>query len=203
MHTPLRAIVIRLVGFAVVTGAVVALVASLAAGPTAHWPRSGVQSSVGSRATTTHFDTSQVKEYASLAALRQDASSVGVLKPTGATTVQTVDGVPFTVATVTIVQTISGMKLPATLELRQTGNGSDPTLPLVSDQNLYLAYLQPFQFQPGVPVGDQYVVVGVLQGLFENVGGSPADAASASYSRVDPEATGLPPSVTTAQAAAS
>jgi hypothetical protein len=148
------------------------------------------------------------KEYTSLGELRQDATSVAVLSPNSVRHVETIAGVPFTVTTVNVVETISGATLPATLELRQSGDGSDPSLPVVSNSRGYLAYLEPFELQRGAPVTGEYVVVGVLQGLFEQVDGQsvptgPAAAASTTFGRVDPDATSLPSTVTVAQATAS
>jgi len=71
---------------------------------------------------------------------------------------------------------------------------------LVSDAKMYLAYLQPFELQPGVPIPGQYVVIGNLQGLFEQAGGqvapTPTGAASTTFDRVDQEAPALPSTVT-------
>lgn len=171
------------------------------------------------RAVQERFDVSDVKAYSSLQNLRQDATSVVVFRPSSVTRVETITGVPFTVTTVSVVQTISGTPLPSVIELRQLGNGTDPSFPLVSDSNLYLAYLQPFEFQPGVPVGQQYVVIGGLQGIFEQIGAQSAvpsgsaapststklaplttPAPSTSFARVDPDAVALPSTITVQQA---
>jgi hypothetical protein len=153
------------------------------------------------------IDTSQVKEYTTLHDLRQDATSVAILRPSSVTRIETIKGIPFTVTTASVVQTLSGPSLPSTIELRQTGDGSDPDYPIVSDTKSYLAYLQPFELQPGVPVGNEYVVIGSLQGLFVRAGTAAAPqsppAPSTTFDRVDPSATALPSTITFQQAQSS
>jgi hypothetical protein len=46
--------------------------------------------------------------YVSLAHLRRDAAAVALLTPTGATTVTAIKHVPFTIATVNVLETVSG-----------------------------------------------------------------------------------------------
>lgn len=200
MHASARSIVIKVAGTVTLIGAV-ALVAILAATPSSQGLRSHARTPATSGPKRS-LDASVAKTYTSLQQLRQDAASVAVLKPSGVTRVETVAGIPFTLATVAVAQTISGAALPSTLELRQLGNGSDSRFPLVSDAKAYLAYLQPFEFERGAPIAGQYVVIGGLQGLFEGTPTSPSGA-SASFARVDPDATALPSNVTVQQAASS
>lgn len=187
-------------GISIALAAVVIHLVATSVAPRATAPSAG-------RRVQERIDTSDVKEYTSLHDLRQDATSVAILTPSSTTRIETIKGIPFTVTTVSVKQTISGTPLPPTIELRQTGDGSDPNYPIVSDTRSYLAYLQPFEFQPGVPVGNQYVVVGGLQGLFAQAGAgavaaSPPTAAT-TFDRVDPSATALPASITLQQAQAS
>jgi hypothetical protein len=152
---------------------------------------------------TAVFDTSNVKAYSSLQDLRADASSVAVIDPSSVTHVETINGIPFTVTTATVQETVSGQTLPSTIELRQTGDGTDPNWPLVSSSATYLAYLQPFHFSSGGQVGDQYVVVGGLQGLFSHTPRDLSATGSTSFHSVGDHGPGVPSTVTVDQARAS
>lgn len=184
----------------VLTAMVIHLLTSPAPSATARSAERGVQGRI---------DTSDVKGYTSLHDLRQDATSIAILRPSSVTRTETIKGLPFTVTTASVVQTVSGTSLPSTVELRQTGDGSDPDYPIVSDTRSYLAYLQPFEFQPGVPVGNEYVVIGSLQGLFvQTASGAAAPPASppsaaTTFDRVDVTATALPSTITLQQAQSS
>ena len=186
---------IRVVGLSAVAAVSVVVLAQ---------PSTRPSRAAGGRQTTTRL-FSDVKGYASLQQLRQDAAAVAVVKPTTTTRIENVQGVPFTLTTVTVVEMISGPALPNSFALRQTGVSTDPRLPLVSSTKMYLAYLQPFELQPGVPIAGQYVVIGNLQGLFEQASGqaapTPAGANATRFTRVDPEATALPSTVTVQDAA--
>lgn len=195
----------KVVGLLSLVGVVAALAAVIVAAAPGQDSQHRARASTHPIRRTFHASSSDVKGYASLQQLRQDATAVAVLKPTTTTRVETVQGVPFMLTTVTVVQMISGTTLPASFILRQTGGGRAPSSPVVSSAKMYLAYLQPFEFQAGVPIRGQYVVIGDLQGLFEQVGGpstpTPAGAASATFGRVDQEATALPSTVTVHDAA--
>lgn len=149
----------------------------------------------------TYSDLSNAKAYTSLQALRADATSVAIVQPTPVSHIETISGVSFTVKTVNVEKTVSGATLPQTIELRQA---PDPQVPqsIVTPANTYLAFLQPFQFTPGTQVGDQYVVVGYLQGLFASAAGTSASNTT-TFTAVAPGPPGLPSQVTPAQAAAS
>lgn len=190
-----------------ITIALTAIVIHLLA--TSPAPSAPARSASAGRAVQGRIDTSDVKEYTSLQALRQDATSVAILRPSSVTRIEMIKGIPFTVTTASVVQTVSGPSLPSTIELRQTGDGNDPDYPVVSDTESYLAYLQPFELQPGVPVGNEYVVIGSLQGLFvqtrSGTAAPPAGPPSATttFDRVDPSATALPSTITLQQAQSS
>jgi hypothetical protein len=143
--------------------------------------------------------------YVSLAQLRRDAAAVALLKPTGATTVTAIEHVPFTVATVNVLETVSGAPLPSTLGLRQTGAAGafvQGCPPLVSRSDVYIAYVAPFEFQRGGPIAGQYVVVGGGQGLFRHAGPAPpANESAESFMRVHPSASSsLPAQISISQA---
>lgn len=195
----------KVVGLLSLVGVIAVLVAVITAATPGQHSQHRARASAHPTRRTFHASSSDVKGYASLQQLRQDATAVAVLKPTMTTRIETIQGAPFMLTTVTVVQTISGTTLPASFVLRQTGDGKEPSSPVVSSAKMYLAYLQPFEFQPGVPIRGQYVVIGDLQGLFEQVGGpsapTPAGAAAATFARVDQEATALPSTVTVHDAA--
>src|SRR6202035_1184413 len=133
-------------------------------------------------------------EYTSLAALRTAATAVALLRPTGVATVRTIDSIPFTIAKVKILKTVAGSPLPRTLGLRELGRAGDlgDCAPLVSEHEVYLAYLLPFTFR-GPPVSGQYTVVGGAQGLFRHVGGTSLwDFSARSFVRLAPDGIPLP-----------
>ncbi len=200
-----RFVTVFTVGLLVSAGAIILLVAVLAgnSAPRIHHHRQILASTKPPARAL--IETSAVKAYTSLSQLRQDATSVAILTPTSVTRVETIGPVPFALTTVTVSQQVGGVQLPTTLELRQLGDGSAPGYPVVSPGNRYLAYIQPFELHRGVPVPGEYVVIGGLQGLFEDAGGSSASPAGASESfrRVDGDASALPMSVTAQQASAS
>jgi hypothetical protein len=106
-------------------------------------------------AATAHIACSVAVSYRSLRQLRRDAQSVAVFKPTWASSVQEIAGVPFTIATVSVLKTVAGAALPSTIRLRQPGAPATVTgpgcEPLVVTENLYLAYLTPFTFRRNGP----------------------------------------------------
>lgn len=150
---------------------------------------------------TGHIACSVAISYTSLAGLRRDASAVALLRPTGETTVRSIDSVPFTIAKVKILKTVAGGALPSTLGLRQLGRagltGGDSCTPLVYENDVYLAYLVPYRLRRnGPPISGQYVSVGGAQGLFHHVGASSVwDTSARSFVRLDPDATSLPPRI--------
>jgi hypothetical protein len=153
------------------------------------------------RSHRTHADVSVVKVYTSLQALRGDATSVAVIRPTALSHVETVSGASFTVTTVTVQRTVAGATLPQTIELRQTSGGQeDSQSAVVSPSNAYLVFLQPFQFTPGTQVGGQWVVVGDPQGLYVRPASAPTSD-STPFSAVAPGPPGLPSQITPAQVA--
>jgi hypothetical protein len=154
-----------------------------------------------------HIACSVAVAYRSLAQLRRAATAIAVLRPTGASRVIHVAGGPYTLATVTVLGTVSGRRLPATLQLRELGGPGvvlDGCFPEVSTGHTYLAYLVPFRRRrngPGVP--GQYFIVG--PGLFELAGASStALGPAARFKRLGPD-TGsrLPAQITVRQAARS
>jgi hypothetical protein len=141
--------------------------------------------------------------YASLAQLRRDAASVALIRPTGAASVEWVHGVPFTVATVRVLETLSGTRPPDRIGLRQLGRAGDSVGGrLVSGDHVYLAFVRPFRWRRGgPPVGREYVVLGGEQGLYERPGGSaPADPTRRAFTRVDAAWPALPARISVADA---
>lgn len=162
---------------------------------------------------TTVIDQSYATSYASLAQLRQDATSVALIKPTATTSVETLGDVPWTITTVSVQKTLAGPALPATLGLRQAGQPGDTsgsegdvgTSPLVSTNSVYIAYLQPFRMSPtGPAVGDQYVTIGGLQGLFQDISAAaPSSPSTPAFTPVDPQSSTIPSTVSLLQAQSS
>lgn len=143
-------------------------------------------------------------EYTSLAGLRRAATAVVVLRPTGQATVRSIDSIPFTIARVKILTAVAGSPLPPTLGLREDGRAGDigGCAPLVSGNNVYLAYLVPFRLRRnGPPTSRQYVSVGRAQGLFRHVGSrSLADTSARSLVRLAPAGNPLPPRISILEA---
>ena len=142
-------------------------------------------------------------EYTSLVGLRRAATAVAVLRPTGATTVRSIDSIPFTIAKVKILRTVAGGPLPSTLGLREDGRAGDGggCAPLVAANHIYLAYLVPFRLRRSAPPSGQYVPVGGAQGLFRHVGRrSPSDTSARSFVRLAPDGIPLPPRISISQA---
>jgi hypothetical protein len=140
--------------------------------------------------------------YTSLAGMRRDATAVAVLRPTGQTTLRSIDSVPFTVAKVKILKMVAGRPLPSTLGLRELGRAGDGggCAPLVSVNHVYLAYLAPFTLH-GPPISGQYTLVGGAQGLFRHVGGTPlSDTSARSFVRLAPDGIPLPPRISISEA---
>ena len=152
---------------------------------------------------TGHLYASQAKQYTSLAQLTQDATSVAVIQSTGAAKTETDGGIPWTITTMRVIRLVAGSALPSTLDLRQAGDGTTVGYPVVSTGNLYLAYVQPFELQPGVQASTgQFVAIGGLQGLFEQSGTRvPGDSTSA-FAPVTPGSDSLPANVSIADATA-
>lgn len=146
--------------------------------------------------------------YGSLAQLRHDASSVAVLESTGdASTPADSSGVPTTVTAMRVVRLLSGSSLPSTVDLRQLGVPGDSGAPVVTTGSLYVAYLTPFQLEPGVDTGE-YTLVGGLQGLFEQSSGTsvPSDSSSSftqAAPATAPDEPTMPTAISIAQAAGS
>jgi hypothetical protein len=143
-------------------------------------------------------------EYTSLAGLRRAATAVAVLRPTGQATVRSIDSIPITIAKVKILTAVAGSPLPATLGLREDGRPGDlgGCAPLVSGNNVYLAYLVAFRLRRnGPPINGQYVSVGGAQGLFRHVGSrSLSDTSARSFVRLAPAGIPLPPRISILEA---
>lgn len=109
-----------------------------------------------------HFDVSHSQRYASMSSLSGDSTLV-VVGVAGASHVEELNGIPFTVTNVSVSQSGSA-QTPATVQVRQTGTAdvtpaeSTSSSVLQSGQT-YLLYLKPFELNPGVSTG-QYVIVG-------------------------------------------
>jgi hypothetical protein len=119
--------------------------------------------------------------YPNLAAVRRAATTVVLIKPTGVRTIRSLGGVPFTVSTVAVLLHLSGERLRPLFGLRQTGGprieleGACP--PLVSERDLYLAFVTPFRLRADGPaVRGQYSAIA----LYRHAGPSvPEDSAPA------------------------
>jgi hypothetical protein len=115
-----------------------------------------------------HIDVSYAKTYSSLSELRRSATTVVLIRPTGRTKIVHIGKVPFTVATVEVVEQVAGVHVPHFFALRQLGSSSDNfSYSLVAAGKVYLAYIQHFTTLKG-PVGNQYVIIGGSQGLFRS-----------------------------------
>ena len=126
-----------------------------------------------------------------------------LLRPTGAIHVETVAGIPFTVAPATVVRTVSGKRIGAALALRQLGDRTAVAdcVSLVSPTNVYLAYLTPFRVRRGGPqIGRQYFVVG-MEGIFRHSGSTIPSSSARVFSRMSPTASGsIPARISIAEA---
>jgi hypothetical protein len=136
-----------------------------------------------------HIVCDHAVDYSTLAQLRRASSSVAVVRPTGRTVVRKVGGVPFTISTVGVVETVRGAPLPATLDVRQTGTAAttlDSCGALVSPGHVYIAYLSPFRLRHRGPVvRGQYSATG----LFQHDGSAvPRDPSDRSFTDVSPGA---------------
>ena len=85
------------------------------------WGTAGTpEGNIGPRgAATEHVAYNLAGVYKGLAQLRCDAASVALFRPSGAVMVSAIKRVPFTIATVTVLKTVAGVRLPATCGLRQ------------------------------------------------------------------------------------
>ncbi len=184
----------------------VAFAVSGCASATSHLNSSQAGSTASTSRSIQHSSADVAESYGSLVALRHDATTVAVLQPTGATRSESIDGIPWTISTVNVLETVSGEQIPGGLGLRQlgSGDGSVPG-PLASPADLYLAYLQPYRTLGGLVAG-QYVVIGSLQGLFEDPTSdatavlAPSARSDKSFARIDPDNTVLPAAISIAQA---
>jgi hypothetical protein len=186
-------------------GATVIAVATAGCGASA-----AAQGNTGAQgAPVKHIECSQATSYASLRQLRRAATSVAVFRLAGGTRVRMIGGIPFTIATVRVLEPLQGKRLPAQFGLRQLGgpgfvaDQGSGCAPLVSRRDVYVAYLAPFRLRRGGPrVTNQYVVVGGAQGLFEHAGPVvPANEASRSFARVGQEpGSSLPAQISISQA---
>lgn len=158
-----------------------------------------------------HVEADAATSYASLAQLRGDANSVVLLRPTTSSRVESVNGNPFTITTVSVEKTISGSPVAANVELRQLGSGNTSGDSfVVSAGRPYVAYVTPFEFIPGQPVGNEYVIIGGDQGLFEgsaapvtDVMNRAFDPTARAFARVDGSASALPDRISVHDAGAS
>jgi hypothetical protein len=137
-------------------------------------------------------------EYTDLAQLRRAATSVVVLRPTGATRVRNVAMIPFTISTVAVRKRVAGRHPPPRFGLRQTGTiAVQDCETLVSRGSLYLAYLAPFRWRMhGPAVRGQYVAVG----LFEHAGPKLPPDRAAVFRSVNGQQSLLPARISIAQA---
>jgi hypothetical protein len=151
------------------------------------------------------IDASVASSYGSISQLEAASTSTVLLRATASTTSSTVGRVPWTTTAMTVVQVEAGPSLPGTILLRQLGPGVGA--PVVDAGQLYLAYIQPFQWTPGGPdVANDYVVIGGLQGLYQEAAsyaGAMPDASAQAFDRVDALASALPATLSLDQATTS
>lgn len=103
-------------------------------------------------------------------ALKRDATAVVVATATAEKTDEPIATIPFTVTTMTVVETLRG-DVPASFPLRQLGSATvtlEGSSPVVGGQT-YLLFLMPFEFRHGEPNG-QLVAVGGPAGVFLQTG---------------------------------
>ncbi len=149
-------------------GALLAGCGSTATGPTTPRPVSAqplTTAAVPAPAGSGGFlmEGSSVRSYSSLAELNKDATLVALITPTGTAHVESISGVPFTVATASISRVFKGSASSSLLDVRQLGDATSGGL-MVTGQS-YVAFLQPFELLHGHPTS-QYVVIGGLAGLY-------------------------------------
>jgi hypothetical protein len=71
--------------------------------------------------TEPHIECSEAVRYTSLAQLRSAATVVATFRPTGATSVRRIAGVPFTLAGITVTRTLAGTPLAGKPIVRELG----------------------------------------------------------------------------------
>jgi hypothetical protein len=127
--------------------------------------------------------------YQTIGGLQADSAAVAVVRATSAKRVEIVAGIPFTVTTVSVLQSLAGPQLGSTLSLRQLGSATiRPEAgggPVQSNMD-YVVFLQHFTFGAGHDT-DQFIVTGEPAGLFGFRAGR--------LSRLDPESIDLPASL--------
>lgn len=142
---------------------------------------------------------SLARGYRSLGELRHAARSVALVRPTSATTVTKIGVVPFTTRVVDVMETLAGEPLPHAIGLRQIGAAGAVGIitvggPLVSSGDIYIIYLQAFEFIRGEAILGGYVAVGGVQGLFRHAGRTrPADDSDLGFEWTGPAASSLLP----------
>lgn len=138
-----------------------------------------------------------------LADLDARATAVAIVQATGKSRIEVVKvaegvpGTPFPVVELRVIETIRG-KLPETIELRQGytyENDAGERVPVVSGPGQFLLYLEPFSFGDGAPWNGQWVTSAWLSGVYMDLGRD-----SGTFTRVDPDATTLPDTITATEA---
>ena len=143
--------------------------------------------------------------YESVPQLAAAADSVVLLKATDSTTSTEIGTVPWTITTMNVVQVEAGTSLGGTILLRQLGPGMGA--PIVNTGDTYLAYIEPFKWSPGgQDVPNEYVVIGGLQGLYQEAAsydGATPDPSAQAFEQVDTQAPALPATLSLDQATGS
>jgi hypothetical protein len=134
----------------------------------------------------------RAKSYHSIAELDRDSIAVALVRGTSQRSIDSPNGVPYTVTLVTVDRVLRGQLPGTTLKIRQLG-GPGVTSPddgpvLVSGRQ-YAVFLTVFTYGPGRET-DQYVITGAA-GLYENNG--------TLLIRLDPQSRDLPASLTLAE----
>ena len=142
-----------------------------------------------SAAVVKRIELSRAKSYTGLDQLAKDSTVVARVKATGVKSVETVNGIQFTITTVKVAKAFRGTTTGAELQVRQVGgptidvSGEVPDL--LSADTDYLLFLNAFR-NPGIVAG-QYVITGDA-GMFRTHG-------SGTFERSDPLSTQLPTNI--------
>lgn len=147
---------------------------------------------VGTTACYAGVAATRAKSYHSIAELDRDSIAVALVRATPQRSVESPNGIPYTVTQVTVERVLRGQLPSTTVKIRQLGGGGARTsddAPVLSAGKQYVVFLSVFTYGPGRDT-DQFVVTGAA-GLYENNGGTLA--------RLDPLSRDLPASLTLAE----
>jgi len=104
---------------------------------------------------------SRAKDYRTMAELKADSTAI-IVGTAGASTVQEVDGIQFTVTDVRVSKVLWGKAASQVVAIKQLGGPellSADTSRILASGSEYIAFVQPFHMTPGDTTG-QYLVTG-------------------------------------------